>query len=162
MSSRSFDPLNGALTKIAKRDHSHWEIEQYFKKKGLSPQEISSALEELVELRALDDERFKRSYFLELVRKGWGPLGVQFKMRSRGIEFSQGDYQKLRGEEFGDQEPDEFEVARLQELIERKLRRGLTHSKPITWEKKEKIKRHLVSRGFSLGLINQALEAPST
>lgn len=84
---REREPLEVALRALNRREHSVAELGRWLGEKGFSEGEVDETISELVETRALDDDRYARA-FSEDKRElgGWGPERIAGELAERGIE----------------------------------------------------------------------------
>ena len=75
-----------ALNLLARREHSHQELERKLLVRGFSAQAVASAIEELVRQGSQSNTRFAEHYVYSRVQKGFGPLRIRAELRERGIE----------------------------------------------------------------------------
>jgi regulatory protein len=80
------DAREAAIGALDRRDRTVAELEGWLAERGYEQPEIAAALAELIELGALDDERYAR-VFAEDKRAlaGWGPERIEAELLGRGI-----------------------------------------------------------------------------
>lgn len=108
---REREPLEAALRALNHRERSTAELTRWLGERGYSAAEVEASISELLELGALDDERFAR-VFSEDKRalQGWGPERIAEALAARGISRELID-RHCAGESHGGQ------VARAAELL---------------------------------------------
>ena len=70
---------------LARREHSRRELEQKLARKEFDANEISEALDRLVEDGLLSDVRFAESFVHARRQRGSGPLKIQAELKLRGV-----------------------------------------------------------------------------
>lgn len=71
---------------LARREHSLFELERKLAQRGLPPELIEPALEQLVAEGLLSDRRFAESFVSARVRKGQGPVRIAGELARRGVD----------------------------------------------------------------------------
>lgn len=109
---RKRKPLEAALQALNRRERSTAELARWLGNRGFAAYEVEASISELLELKALDDERFAR-VFSEDKRTlhGWGPERIAEALAARGIS------RELIERHCGS-EGHEGQVARATELLE--------------------------------------------
>lgn len=81
------EPLERALAALNHRERSVAELTRWLLERDYELEEVDAAISELIELGALDDERFAR-LFAEDKRElaGWGPERIEAALRERGLD----------------------------------------------------------------------------
>lgn len=85
--SREREPLEAALRALSRRERSTAELAGWLDERGFDVDEVEAAVSELIEVGALDDERFARA-FSEDKRdlRGWGPERIAGVLAERGVD----------------------------------------------------------------------------
>jgi len=126
-----------ALSLLARRACFSSEIKQRLEDAGCSSPVIISVLEKCRKGGYInDDERSRRTVEI-LAKKGYGPLRIRQELKKRGIDLSECSH--------------ELHSTYISQYIEKHLPR------PLTQQKKAKVIRALLRRGFSLDTIFQVL-----
>lgn len=130
------------------RDRSVHEVRDYLRRKEYDAGLIDAVVDELTANKILDDERFTRAWVADRQEvQGHGRRRLQQELRQKGIDRELAD--RVLSEL---DEEDELQV--LVQLIEaRQLRRRYPDD--------QKLMAYLARRGYSYGLIKQALVADS-
>lgn len=84
---REREPLEAALRALNHRERSVAELARWLDERGYAAADVEASISELLELGALDDERFAR-VFSEDKRtlQGWGPERIAEALAARGID----------------------------------------------------------------------------
>jgi len=139
-----------ALKLLARRMHSRRELGTKLRQRGYATTTIAAVLAEAERLKLLDDAAFAAAYRTELERKGWGELRIRAALRRRGVETVQiagiGDATAARRAD---------EQQRLEHALARKL--PAVAREPDPRQRREKLARFLLNRGFSPELVREAL-----
>jgi regulatory protein len=140
--------LNFAFLLLAKRMHSSAELRAKLRNKYWNC-DVDSVVEECKRLNLLDDECFAKCYIQELIQKGYGFFKIRLSLKMKGFsEELINEYIKL----FGDVE-DELERAKNVALKKIKFWRGNPELK-----NRVKLKRYLLSKGYSYEIVNLTVE----
>ena len=81
------DAFERALEALGGKERTHAELEEWLRRRDFAADEIAGALERLVSIGELDDERFARR-FAEDKRelRGWGPARIREALSARGVD----------------------------------------------------------------------------
>jgi regulatory protein len=74
-----------ALDLLARREHSRLELRQKLVQRGFPSDRIEPVLDQLVEERLLDENRYAELYACARADKGYGPLRIARELRERGL-----------------------------------------------------------------------------
>ncbi|MFO1372538.1 MAG: regulatory protein RecX [Candidatus Competibacteraceae bacterium] len=74
-----------ALELLARREHSRLELRQKLLQRGYPAQHVEPVLDQLVEERLLDENRYAELYACARADKGYGPLRIARELRERGV-----------------------------------------------------------------------------
>lgn len=132
-----------AVDALSRRDHAEGELARKLRHAGYRSEAVDAAIARAREMRFVDDVRFASYYIEERKRAGWGRRRIEAELSRRGIDTS-----GIPGypEEFFSEDED---VERAYALIARK---------PVSdIHGREKLIRHLVSKGFSYGVATHAV-----
>ena len=135
----------------ARREYCQHDMLEKMRQWDLSDEEQAQVMEQLVEGRYVDDERYARAFVGDKVRYGkWGRRKIEqalwVKHIDEGIAASVLD--EVDNEEY---------LAVLRPLVKQKLR---STSAASDYERRMKVMKHALSRGFTSDLIRQCLDAP--
>ena len=75
-----------AMDLLARREHSHFELEQKLASRGMHGDVIRAVLHELDGDGLLDDQRFAGSFVSHRTGKGQGPVRILADLKQRGIQ----------------------------------------------------------------------------
>jgi regulatory protein len=80
------EPLKAALRALSRRERSIAELAGWLGERGFSTEEVGASISKLIEIGALNDERFARA-FSEDKRSlhGWGPERIAEGLAARGV-----------------------------------------------------------------------------
>lgn len=144
------DVVNYGLWHLSKRDHSIYELKTKMKKKTDNDEWIEQAIEKLIELRYLDDQRYVNNFLQNSNEfKKHGPMRIKQELRLKGID------KELIFSSMAESEFDYFESAL--EYLNKKYSYKIEDRK-----EKDRITRFFISRGFSFDMIKYAFEAHLT
>ena len=142
------DARSAALALLARRSHTTRELSQKLSRRGFSPGEISSAVEDLVSRGYLDDEKTAAAMAAAQAGKGRGRARIASELFARGV--SPADRERaLAGLDPA------AERAALRLALQKKARTlpsGLTRQ-----ARSKKLFDHLVRRGFAPAAVLEAL-----
>jgi regulatory protein len=78
--------LEAALRELGRRERSTAELAGWLGDRGFATEEVEATISELIELEALDDERFARAFSEDKrALHGWGPERIAEGLAARGI-----------------------------------------------------------------------------
>jgi len=134
---------NRALWHLGRRDYGTKELQQKLlrprqNKSIPSEEDVDRAIERLIELDLLNDERYAQRLAEALSRKGCGARGVAYELKRRGLE--------------GAFETPVEDSERLKELLEQKYAAKLGDEKG-----RKSVYNALLRKGFGYGDINAAM-----
>lgn len=132
------------LRYLAIRPRSHWEIEQYLKKKGYEDELAAQVFDKLEPLGLVDDTKFGQTWVEWRLNSG---SRSKLKLRQ---ELLQKRLNKAVIDEVLAEVDDDTELEQLTKLIERKKRLS-------QYQDKQKLIAYLARQGFSYSLIKRAL-----
>ena len=141
--------LNYAFDILARRLHSKVELSNKLKKKFWNC-DSEDIIEECVRLNLLDDEYFAKCYIDELKSRGKGRYQIISSLKQKGIAQDLIDELK---EDIGNVDD---EKERAEEAARKKMR--LLSKQPVI-KQKEKLIRHLLSKGFSYETVFSVVDS---
>ncbi|OGV90429.1 hypothetical protein A3A66_03725 [Microgenomates group bacterium RIFCSPLOWO2_01_FULL_46_13] len=136
---------------IGIRQRSRQEMAIYLKKKlksGQSEEVIDKVLAKLEQFNLLNDEEFGRAWLEAKLKKGFGPLRVQFDLRQKGID------KKVVRELITAVSRERWRMG-ADEVVAKKMR--LWRSLP-TDHQRQRAFRLMTSRGFPLDIVKQVVD----
>lgn len=140
--------FNSALNSLDYRDHSTREIRQKLMRK-FDAQYVDEAVEKLVELDLINDERYARLYARELFEhKKFGKMRIKSELRARGIAAETAN--EAVDELFDEEELDNIE--RIVDIIEKKY-----YNKMNDESGRKKVFAALTRMGYSFSDIRDAM-----
>lgn len=77
-----------AIRLLASRDHSVAELTRKLVKRDHGEEAIQSALEELLELNYVNEQRYVATYVEQRIDRGYGQQAISSRLRERGIDQS--------------------------------------------------------------------------
>jgi regulatory protein len=146
---RAGDPASARIAAIgllARRDFASGELRTRLEQKGFDATIVASAVAELVEERALNDERYASNYVSYEAARGHGPFRISAELKLLDLPAELIEAAIAGG-------PDWRALAR--EVRNRKF----GPEPPADWTEKAKQARFLQYRGFSSDHIRSALGA---
>ena len=129
---------------MARREHSHYELQRKLSAKGYDSSSIAEELSRLLAERLLDDARFAESYAYHRAKRGFGPNRLRAELRERGVADSIVESTL----ETADFDWESIILATWQKKFGRA---------PTNYPEKAKQARFLEYRGFDGGAINDLL-----
>lgn len=142
-----------ALFILSVREHSLFELEQKLNKSKYESDEIEETLSRVVDRRFQSDVRYFDARVRSLLMRRWGPQKIKMSIMQAKVPWCEERYEELR-EELGSGETLDEQV---KALLEKKLRSSAVQKyiESANFNEysdkaklKEKLLRHLVSRGF--------------
>lgn len=143
-----------AVRILASRDHSEQELRRKLKVNPLNNRDdapsaaqldenIDKAIAWCYEQNWLDDHKFAMAYIAGRSRRGYGPLYIRQALQQKGVA------REVSEQAFGDSAIEWCEIAK--DVALRKFGTPL----PESWQKRVKVQRFLLSRGFFMEDIQQ-------
>ena len=144
-------PLNYALWLLGRRDRSVGEIQTKMREKKFEENEIEETIKQLKKLNFLDDAKFAKHYISnQLIIKPLGKYQLKQKLKRKFIPDEIIEKAMI---EIG---PDrEMELAREAAL---KYQKSKIKDQNDKLKFKEKLGRHLISRGFDWEIVKKVIE----
>lgn len=143
-----FEVKKSALRFLSIRNHSYKELERKLIKKNFNREFVHKVLNELIELKYLNDYSFAEQFYTELKNKLFGPLKIKNEMLKRGIDREIVD--EITRDYFND---DDLQKQYILELLSKtKFPKKISAKQEL-----QKIYNHLTNRGFSHQPVMQAL-----
>lgn len=134
---------------LARRDYPQKTLEEKLKKKELTSDEIKNLLNDLIENGLYNEKTYKELRTRQLIRRGYGPIMIQAKMRKDRLLATKEDIQK--GHLSLNSNPEEQLQMELQKLLRRYASQDLKKH-----ELRNKLFQSLQRKGF---LSNDILKA---
>jgi regulatory protein len=141
--------LAAAVALLARREFCSIELGTKLLERGFEPETVRSALEELIERRYLDDERYTRQFVVNHAERGQGPLRIRRDLAGLGLPSALIDTQLGSHGEWA-------------ALARKVLTRRFGAKPPRGWPDKARRMRFLQYRGFSTDDIRSALGADAS
>jgi regulatory protein len=138
--------LAAAVTLLARREFCSIELGAKLAAQGFEPDAVRSALEELIERRYLDDERYTRQFVVIHAERGQGPLRIRRDLAQLGLPAALIETQLGSHGEWAS-------------LARQVLTRRFGAKAARSWPEKARRMRFLQYRGFSTDDIRSALGA---
>lgn len=143
-----FEIKKSALRFLSIRNHSYKELERKLIKKNFNREIVHKVLNELIELKYLNDYSFAEQFYTELKNKFFGPLKIKNEMIKRGIDRE--IVEEITRDYFND---DELQKQNILELLNKtKFPKKISSKQEL-----QKIYNHLINRGFSHQPVMQVL-----
>jgi regulatory protein len=140
--------LKKAFDLLSRRDHSRSELKTKLYSRKFSGASIEHALNECERLNLINDHKFAIRYVAELKFKGYGIFRLREKLYRKGIG------KEIIETVLADLDVDEEKTA-ARESMEKKLRQ--LRRETDEQKKRQKLYRHLISRGFSSDTVRELL-----
>lgn len=138
------EALNKAMAYISRKTCTQKMMRDYLNKKGFNNGVIDETLKKLIDYKYIDDEEYAKTYICGSVGKG--KLKLTYELKMRGIDESIINKYILSPE-------DEFEQC------VRQGKKFLGNKDIEDIKTKQKLYRHLLSKGFEYGTIENALNS---
>ena len=84
-----------ALRRLDRRECSTGDIAQALRRKGFSAEVIAETVQELVEQKLIDDQKYSRILVREQILRGKGPNWIRMKLRAKGIAAERREVEAL-------------------------------------------------------------------
>jgi regulatory protein len=136
--------LAAAAALLARRDFCSIELGAKLMARGFEPAAVRAALEELIERRYLDDERYASRFVAMRAERGQGPRRIRRDLAELGLPAELIEAQLVAHGEWAS-------------LAHQVLTRRFGRSAPRSWPDKARRLRFLQYRGFSNDDIRSAL-----
>ena len=137
-------------TFCAYQDRCSWEIRRKLYEKGIKDEPAEQLIDELIREEFVNEERYARSFCRGKFRlKKWGKnrIRIELKMRKIPEELIRKGLTEIDPEEYYDT---------LLTLTEKKWE---TTKEPDPYKKRHKVTQYLMSRGFEMDLVKEAVES---
>ena len=134
----------------ARSEHCQYEMTEKMRQWGVSDKEQAQVMDRLVKERYVDDERFARAFIYDKIRYNkWGRRKVEQVLWMKHVD-------EHISRPLLDEVDDEEYLHILRPLLEQKRRSTKAAS---DYELTMKLTRFALSRGFTMEIINQCLDA---
>jgi regulatory protein len=133
----------------SRSEHCASEIQEKLKIWGLTSEDFEPVIEKLKEEKYIDDERFARAYVKDKFRfNHWGKQKIAFMLRSKNIsaEIMELAFEEIEQEGYSDE---------LRKILTDKEKSIKAKDK---YDKRNKLMRFAMGRGFESGQISAALK----
>ncbi|MGA2861555.1 MAG: regulatory protein RecX [Steroidobacteraceae bacterium] len=141
--------LAAAVTLLARRDFCSVELGAKLSAQGFEADAVRAALEDLIDRRYLDDERYARQFVVYRAERGQGPLRIRRDLAELGLQAALIETQLESHGEW---------VSLARQVLTRRFGRA----PPRNWPDKARQMRFLQYRGFSNDDIRSALGPAGT
>jgi regulatory protein len=148
-SEQASDPaaaLAAAVTLLARREFCSIELAARLAARGFEPETVRATLEELIERRYLDDERYARQFVVIHAERGQGPLRIRRDLAELGLPAELIDTHLASHGDWA-------------ALAHRVVTRRFGAAPPRNWPDKARRMRFLQYRGFANEHIRSAVGA---
>ena len=144
--------LHRSASLCSSGEHFSDEIHKKLLKWGISPSEANRINDYLIDEKYIDNHRFARAYCLDKLRYNhWGRVKIQQMLRMQGLEEDAIRYGLLQIND------DEY-LHIMDDVIAQKSRSLSNSNEKNDYQRKVKIVKHLLSRGFEMGIIVKRLD----
>jgi len=133
----------------SKSEHCSFDIQEKLKSWGLASTDIDAVIEKLTAEKYIDDERFARAYAKDKSRfNKWGKQKIAFMLRNKRIapEIIRLALEEIEDDGYTDQ------------LLKLLTDKAKTMSSANKFDRRNKLMRFALSRGFESEQINKALQ----
>lgn len=149
-----------AFHRLSVREYGSGEMRAYLKRKGASDVDADAVVRELIERKAIDDERYARVIARHQAHRDKGPAYVMMRLRQKGVYFSKSKVAEIFADVLPDATGSELELAR--KVLERRYPECIQVPGKPRPDRRVRAKAFgaLARRGFSRDVIAKALGAP--
>ena len=134
----------------SRREYCTGDILRKLLRKGLDEKDAAVVLERLVRERYVDDARYARAFVRDkALLSGWGPRKIAFALSAKGIS------RETVEEAFGEVSPEDSEAS-MNRVLAAKWK---TVSGSTDYERRNKLLRFALSRGYSYGSVIHFLDS---
>ena len=133
---------NMAISYVSKCLKSRWQVFNYLKQKGFLPKSINDALDLLENYGYINDKYYAEA-FVKSKQNTKGVMYLKSALRQKGVKDS------VINEVLSEYEPDQEDIVN--------LAKKYLKNKPLDEKIKQKLYRHLLSKGFTYEQVNGAL-----
>jgi regulatory protein len=139
-----------ALRRLDRRECSTGDISQALKRNGFTTEIIAETVQELVDQKLIDDQKYSRILVREQTLRGKGPNWIRMKLKTKGISAERKEVEALI-----EHAANTSELAVAQSVISKRY--PLASSDPAIARKAIQT---LLRRGFSYDVARQAIFNP--
>ena len=133
----------------ARREYCQHDMLEKMRQWGLSEEEQAKVMQQLIEGRYVDDERYTRAFVNDKVRYGkWGRRKIEQELWVKHID------EGIAGSVLDEVDDEEY-LAVLRPQVKQKLRTTRADS---DYELRMKVMKWALSRGYTMDLIRQCLD----
>ncbi|MEP0710839.1 regulatory protein RecX [Algoriphagus sp.] len=136
-------------TFCAYQERCPWEIRRKLYEKGIKDEQAEKLLAELTAEEYLDEERYARAFARGKFRlKKWGKNRIRMELKMREIA------ETLIKKGLNEIDPEEY----YDTLLTRTEKKWESTQEPDFFKKKYKVTQYLMTKGFEMDLIKEAIE----
>lgn len=144
--------LKRMATLCARSEQCSNDIRQKLYKAGLHEEEVEQVMEQLVEMKFIDDARYAGAFARDKARfAGWGPLKIRAALAVKRIPSD------IIREAIDTISPEEFLEIAMKILASKSLNADLEKA-----DDRARMMRHLYARGFDAGMASKAIGTTRT
>ena len=136
-------------TFCAYQERCPWEVRRKLYEKGIKDEPAEKIIEELIAAEFLNEERYARSFARGKFRlKKWGKNRIRMELKMREIS------EDLIRKGMTEIDPEEY----YDTLLTQTEKKWESTREPETYKKKFKVTQYLMSKGFEMDLVKEAIE----
>ncbi|MEB2776509.1 regulatory protein RecX [Algoriphagus sp. D3-2-R+10] len=136
-------------TFCAYQDRCTWEIRRKLYDKGIKDEQVEQLITELIEEEFVDEERYARAFARGKFRlKKWGKNRIRMELKMREVP------ENLIRKGLSEIDPEEY----YNTLLTQTEKKWESTNEPDSYKKKYKVTQYLMSKGFEMDLVKEALE----
>ena len=140
-------------TFCAYQERCPWEVRRKLNEKGIKDEAAEKIISELIAEEFLNEERFARSFARGKFRlKKWGRNRIRMELKMREIS------EDLIRKGMTEIDPEEY----YDTLLSQTEKKWETTREPEVYKKKFKVTQYLMSKGFEMDLVKEAIEGLNT
>jgi len=139
-------PFNKALKYLSYKNRSTKEIYDYLKKKDFSDNEITEAIEKLIEYKFLDDTNFSEIFIRDRQLKGRSKRMISYELKQKGVNKETTEMSLNKAQE---------DLKTAKEYIEKRMHQ---FDRLDPEKSKQRIIGRLQSRGYNWDIIKEVLK----
>ena len=136
-------------TFCAYQERCPWEVRRKLYEKGIKDEPAEKIISELIAAEFLNEERYARSFARGKFRlKKWGRnrIRMELKMREISEDLIRKGMTEIDSEEYYDT------------LLSQTEKKWESNNEPDAYKKKFKVSQYLMSKGFEMDLVKEAIE----
>jgi len=137
-------------TYCAYQDRCPWEVRRKLYEKGIKDEQADKLIDELIAEEYVNEERFARSFARGKFRlKQWGKSRIRMELKMKEIP------EELIRKGLSEIDPEEY----YDTLLTQTEKKWASTHESDSFKKKYKVAQYLMTRGFEMDLVKEAIES---